>query len=43
MLYTLLRASHPSLAERIEFANAYRPWEQGEPLRYGRLLKCASH
>ena len=27
MLYTLLRASHPSLAERIEFANDYRPWE----------------
>jgi Zn-dependent protease with chaperone function len=38
-LYTLLRASHPSLAERIEFANSYRPWEQGEPLRYGSLFK----
>jgi Zn-dependent protease with chaperone function len=39
MFYTLLRASHPSLAERIEFANDYRPWEQGEPLQYERLLK----
>ena len=31
----LFRASHPSLAERIEFANDYRPWEQGAaaPLR----------
>ena len=38
-LYTLFRASHPSLAERIEFANDYRPWEQGEPLRYGSLFK----
>ena len=38
-LYMLLRASHPSLAERIEFANDYRPWEQGEPLRYGSLFK----
>ena len=38
-LYTLLRASHPSLAERIEFANDYRPWEQGEPLRYGSFFK----
>ena len=38
-LYTLLRASHPSLAERIEFANSYRPWERGEPLRYGSLFK----
>ncbi len=27
MFYTLWRASHPSLAERIEFANDYRPWE----------------
>ena len=26
-LYMLWRASHPSLAERIEFANEYRPWE----------------
>ncbi len=31
MFYTLLRASHPSLAERIEFANDYHPWEQGQP------------
>ncbi len=38
-VYTLLRASHPSLAERIEFANDYRPWEQGQPLRYGGLFK----
>ena len=38
-LYRLLRASHPSLQERIEFANDYRPWEQGEPLRYGSLFK----
>ena len=29
--YTLFRASHPSLAERIEFANDYRPWEHGAP------------
>ena len=38
-VYTFLRASHPSLAERIEFANDYRPWEQGQPLRYGGLFK----
>jgi STE24 endopeptidase len=37
-LYTLLRASHPSLGERIEFANDYRPWERGEPLCYGYLF-----
>ncbi len=38
-LYTLFRASHPSLAERIEFAKDYRPWERGEPLRYGNLFR----
>ncbi len=38
-LYRLFRASHPSLAERIEFANDYRPWERGEPLRYGSRFK----
>ena len=30
-----LRGNHPTLAERIEFTNRYRPWEQGQPLKYG--------
>ncbi|MGH7515844.1 MAG: M48 family metallopeptidase [Gemmatimonadales bacterium] len=34
-LYTFWRAGHPSLAERITFANEYRPWAAGAPLRYG--------
>src|SRR5258708_33186812 len=29
-----LRGNHPTLAERIEFTNSYRPWEQGKPLKY---------
>jgi STE24 endopeptidase len=37
--YMMWRASHPSLAERVEFANRYRPWEEGKALRYGELLK----
>lgn len=41
-LFMLLRASHPSLGQRIEFANDYRPWERGEPLRYGSLFKRGS-
>jgi Zn-dependent protease with chaperone function len=38
-LYMLWRASHPSLGERVEFCNDYRPWETGEPLKYGDLFK----
>jgi len=34
LLFKLWRASHPTLGERIDFANAYRPWETGEPLVY---------
>jgi Zn-dependent protease with chaperone function len=35
MFYTLFRGSHPSLADRIEFANEYHPWATGAPLVYG--------
>ena len=38
VFYMLWRGSHPSLAERIEFANTYRPWETGQPLRYGEYF-----
>lgn len=34
----LWRNSHPSLGERIEFANTYRPWVQGQPGRYDHLF-----
>jgi Zn-dependent protease with chaperone function len=37
-LYKLLRSSHPPLGERIIFCNEYRPWETGEPLKYGDLI-----
>jgi Zn-dependent protease with chaperone function len=37
-LYRLWRASHPSVAERIEFANRYRPWAQGGVGKYDRLF-----
>jgi STE24 endopeptidase len=29
------KATHPSLGDRIRFANTYRPWETGLPLVYG--------
>lgn len=38
-LFIFWRASHPPLGERIEFANTYRPWEQGQPLRYGACFR----
>ncbi len=34
-LFVWWRASHPPLGDRIDFANVYRPWARGEPLRYG--------
>jgi STE24 endopeptidase len=33
------RSSHPTLGDRIDFANTYEPWEHGEPLRYGPLFR----
>ena len=38
LLYKLWRSSHPPLGERIDFCNEYRPWEKGEPLRYGKFI-----
>jgi STE24 endopeptidase len=37
-LFVLWRSSHPTPAERIEFCNHYRPWENGEPLKYADRL-----
>lgn len=34
-----LRASHPPIGERVDFCNSYKPWETGEPLKYGNLFK----
>jgi Zn-dependent protease with chaperone function len=39
LLYKLWRSSHPTLGDRIDFCNAYRPWEKGEALKYGELFK----
>jgi len=38
-LFKLWRGSHPDLADRIDFANRYRPWARGERLRYGRRFR----
>ncbi len=39
LLYKLWRASHPTLGERIDFCNEYRPWETGQPLKHDHLFK----
>jgi Zn-dependent protease with chaperone function len=38
LLDHLWRDTHPTIAERVEFANTYRPWAEGRPLRYGALF-----
>jgi STE24 endopeptidase len=38
-LYQLWRSRHPPIAERIEFANRYRPWETGQPLTYADYFR----
>ncbi|MEM7587796.1 MAG: M48 family metallopeptidase [Acidobacteriota bacterium] len=38
MMYKLWRSFHPTLGDRIDFCNSYRPWETGEPLKYEHLV-----
>jgi len=35
------RLDHPSLGDRITFANEYHPWLEGKPLVYGGWIKSA--
>ncbi|HEY2295398.1 MAG TPA: M48 family metallopeptidase [Thermoanaerobaculia bacterium] len=35
----MMRSDHPPLGERIDFCNEYRPWETGQPLRYGEKIR----
>jgi STE24 endopeptidase len=37
--FLITQATHPSIAVRIEFANRYKPWEQGTPVVYSRVCK----
>jgi hypothetical protein len=32
--FKIMRANHPVLGDRIDYANSYRPWETGEKLKY---------
>jgi hypothetical protein len=37
-IFRLWRSPELPLADRVEFCNTYRPWERGEPLKYGELI-----
>lgn len=37
--FLVTQGTHPSVAERIRFANTYKPWENGEPLVYENVCK----
>ncbi|HEY0454863.1 MAG TPA: M48 family metallopeptidase [Verrucomicrobiae bacterium] len=41
--FVIWRSSHPPIADRITFMNSYRPWERGEPLKYGDRIYGKSH
>ncbi|HEY0787685.1 MAG TPA: M48 family metallopeptidase [Thermoanaerobaculia bacterium] len=34
LLYKIWRSSHPPIGERVDFINAYKPWQTGEPMKY---------
>jgi STE24 endopeptidase len=38
MFFVIWRASHPTLGDRIDFCNEYRPWETGEPEVHAHLF-----
>jgi STE24 endopeptidase len=39
-LYTAWRDTHPSLGDRLDFFNEYRPWQTGQPLKYEHFFKA---
>jgi Zn-dependent protease with chaperone function len=38
-IYMLWTHSHPTYKSRVDFANEYKPWEEGQPLKYQKFLK----
>ncbi len=37
-LYTAWRDTHPSMADRVDFFNQYKPWQTGRPLKYDHFI-----
>jgi Zn-dependent protease with chaperone function len=38
-IHKIFQDGHPPIGERIDFANAYHPWAEGKPLKYGDRFK----
>lgn len=38
-LFKFWRSTHPPLGERVDFANSYCPWKEGQPLKYSKHFK----
>lgn len=41
-IYMLWTYDHPTFKSRVDFANQYKPWENGQPLKYQKYLKEAN-
>ncbi len=39
IIYKLWNYDHPTFEERVKFANTYKPWQQGKPLKYEKYIK----
>lgn len=39
LIYMLWTYDHPTFKSRVDFANQYKPWDTGEPLKYQKYLK----
>lgn len=39
LIYMLWTYDHPTFKSRVDFANEYKPWENGQPLKYQRYMK----
>jgi len=39
LIYLLWTYDHPTFKSRVDFANTYKPWENGTPLKYQRYIK----
>ncbi len=38
LIYTFVRATHPSIKNRIDFINSYCPWKEGRSLKYEKYF-----